>query len=137
LLSIHRRTVLALLTGVAAMALTGKAGALETITYTEQALADAQQSGQPYLLDFFATWCSTCAAQERVLDSLAAADGRYADITIIRVDWDEHSRGELVTSMAIPRRSTLVLMRGTEELGRLVAETRSEQIAALLDLAAS
>jgi hypothetical protein len=136
MLSIHRRTVLALLTGVAAMALTGKAGALETVTYTEQALADAQQSGQPYLLDFFAT-CSTCAAQERVLDNLAAADGRYADITIIRVDWDEHSRGELVTSMAIPRRSTLVLMRGTEELGRLVAETRSEQIAALLDLAAS
>ena len=137
MLKLHRRTVLALMAGVAVATMSGAAMALEVITYSEKTLAEAQASGQPYLLDFFATWCSTCAAQERVLESLVAGDPRYAAIPVIRVDWDQHSRGPLVASMGIPRRSTLVLMTGTTELGRLVAETRQDKIAGLLDLAAS
>ena len=56
-------------------------------------------------------------------------------ITFIRVDWDEHGIGGLASSLAIPRRSTLVLLRGDEELGRLVADTRRDAIADLLNLA--
>jgi len=136
MLRLHRRTVLALLAGAASIAATGAASALDVITYSEQTLADAQASGKPYLLDFFATWCSTCAAQERVLEGLSS-DPNYGAIPVIRVDWDQHSRGPLVAAMAIPRRSTLVLMTGTTELGRLVADTRPDKIAGLLDLARS
>lgn len=134
---INRRLALALLAGTAAAAAVRPANALEVITYTEQSLNEAAESGEPYLIDFFATWCTTCAAQERVLESLAARDPAYAAIPIIRVDWDQHSRGQLVSRMGIPRRSTLVLMQGTTELGRLVADTRESAIAALLDLAAT
>ncbi|UJW87580.1 thioredoxin family protein [Devosia sp. SL43] len=133
---LDRRTALALLAGVAAFAATGAAKALDVVPYSEDALAEAAASGKPYLIDFYATWCSTCAAQQRVLESLAAESAAYAAIPIIQVDWDQHSRGELVARMGIPRRSTLVLMSGTTELGRLVAETRSDRIAGLLDLAA-
>jgi len=135
--TLNRRATLALLTGAAVAALSRAALALDVVTYSEDTLASAAASGQPYLLDFFATWCTTCAAQERVLEGLYGENPAYAAIPIVRVDWDEYSRGDLVRNMGIPRRSTLVLMRGTTELGRLVAETRKDAIAGLLDLAAS
>ena len=135
---VTRRTTLALLAGFAAIAATRPASAAaRLIDYSETTLAELAASGQPYLIDFFATWCSTCAAQERVLHGLAEANADYAAIPIIRVDWDQHSRGDLVRQMGIPRRSTLVMMRGTTELGRLVADTRPDAIAGLLDLASS
>jgi thiol-disulfide isomerase/thioredoxin len=131
----NRRLVLvALAAGAAAAGLTRPATALDTIPYTQDALAELQAGGEPFLIDFFATWCTTCAAQERVLEGLVMEDPAYRAVPIMRVDWDEHGNGELARSLAIPRRSTLVLMRGTTELGRLVAETRKDRIAALLDL---
>jgi thiol:disulfide interchange protein len=137
-MSVSRRTSLALLAGLAALVVTRPASAAARfVDYSEAVLAEVAASGQPYLIDFFATWCSTCAAQERVLQGLADENPAYAAIPIIRVDWDQHSRGDLVNRMGIPRRSTLVMMRGTTELGRLVADTGRETIARLLDLAAS
>lgn len=129
------------LTALAALAAAGAfarpALALETIDYSPEALAALQQGGRPYLIDFFARWCTTCAAQERVLEDLASSNAAYRAIPILRVDWDRHGNGALSRELAIPRRSTLVLMNGTTELGRLVAETRKDRIARLLDLAAS
>lgn len=137
-MTITRRTTLALMAGLAAFAVARPAhAAAQFIDYSEAALAELAASGQPYLIDFFATWCSTCAAQERVLHGLAEESPSYAAIPVLRVDWDQHSRGDLVRQMGIPRRSTLVMMVGTTELGRLVADTRRDAIAGLLDLAAS
>lgn len=135
---ITRRHLLAGLAGVSASNLFIKAvQALEVIDYTGPELESLAQSGNPYLIDFYATWCSTCAAQQRVLDTLQAESTTYAAIPILRVDWDTYGNSDLARDLAIPRRSTLVLMRGNTELGRLVAETRKEQISALLDLASS
>lgn len=107
------------------------------VTYAPDLLATYVNSGQPYLLDFSATWCTTCHAQERVLDALQAENTAYDAIPILRVDWDTYRTGQLVADLAIPRRSTLVMMQGTTELGRIVAGTGQEQIAALLDLGTS
>jgi thioredoxin 1 len=135
---VTRRTTLAFMAGLAAWAATRPASAApHFIDYSESALAELAASNQPYLIDFFATWCSTCAAQERVILGLADENPAYAAIPIVRVDWDQHSRGDLVRQMGIPRRSTLVMMRGTTELGRLIADTRRDAIAGLFDLAAS
>ena len=108
--------------------------ARNVVTYTPDILQNAVDGGQTYLLDFAATWCSTCKAQERVLDKLQDQSEAYNSITILRVDWDQHRSGPLVAKLAIPRRSTLVLLRGEEELGRVVAQTSEAAIAALLDL---
>ena len=134
----NRRHMLSLLLGTSALALTGTtAQALDVIDYSGSELDSLAASGQPYLIDFFATWCSTCAAQERVLDTLTSESDVYRAIPILRVDWDTYGNSDLARSMEIPRRSTLVMMRGTTELGRLVADTRRDAIADLLDLAAS
>ncbi len=135
---LNRRNTLMLVTVGAIAAFTAQsAAALDVIPYTEATLAQTQAGGQPFLLDFYADWCSTCKAQEQVLGQLYQSNPAYGAILIIRVDWDENERGELVRAMAIPRRSTLVLMRGDTEIGRLVAETGSDAIAALLDQAGS
>jgi thioredoxin 1 len=133
-----RRQVLAVLVGTAtAASASGRVLALDTTEYSPATLDVLQQSGRPFLIDFSATWCSTCAAQERVLEQLVDESSAYRAIPILRVDWDMHGNGKLAGQLAIPRRSTLVLMQGTRELGRLIAETRKDKIAALLDLAAA
>ncbi len=98
----------------------------------KQALAD----GKTVLVDYKASWCSTCARQERVIENLRKGDPAYDKaITFINVDWDQYGDHEVTTSRNVPRRSTLLLLKGNEELGRIVAGTGQSQIKALLDKA--
>jgi hypothetical protein len=70
------------------------------------------------------------------MDDLKAANPDYeARITFIQVDWDVYKDDALTVSLAIPRRSTLVVLKGDQELGRIVAGTGQTEIKALMDLA--
>lgn len=110
--------------------------AAEPIMYTPGSAEAAMDAGKIVLLDFWASWCSTCAAQERVLAQLRAENPAYAkNIVFFIVDWDQHGKGALSKSLRIPRRSTLVALKGRQELGRLVAGTAKRDIKALLDTA--
>ena len=133
-MTIDRRTLL--LTASAAVALPGLARASGMIDYVPGMVNERLAQGETLLVDFAADWCSTCRRQERILQDLRAENPAYdTAITFIRVDWDEHGLGGLASALSIPRRSTLVLLRGEEELGRLVADTRREAIEDLLNLA--
>jgi hypothetical protein len=65
-----------------------------------------------------------------VLDKLRAS---YPNITFMLVDWDTYKNHEITSSRRIPRRSTLVLIKGDKELGRIVAGTSERDIRDLLD----
>ena len=68
--------------------------------------------------------------------ALRAANPAYDQaISFITVDWDIYADGTLSTGLNIPRRSTLVALKGTAEIGRIVAGTAKEEIMALLDQA--
>ncbi len=98
----------------------------------EQELA----AGKTVFLDFAADWCTTCRSQERTINALRDANPSYDEaITFIRVDWDRYGDSQLARRLNIPRRSTLVVLKGDEELGRIVAGTNRGQIQALLDTA--
>ena len=56
-----------------------------------------------------------------------------AAMTFINVDWDTYSKHDVVRARGIPRRSTLLVLRGDEELGRIVAGTSEGQIKALME----
>lgn len=129
----NRRTLL--VAAGAAITLPSVSWAAGLIDYTPGMVQERLAAGETLLVDFAADWCSTCRRQERVMDELRAENPAYdAAMSFIRVDWDDYGTGELSRSLSIPRRSTLVVLRGDAELGRLVAETRRNAIADLLNL---
>ncbi|MFK7835717.1 MAG: thioredoxin family protein [Sulfitobacter sp.] len=110
------------------------ANAAQFIDYTPGAIQTALDAGKTVLVDYSATWCGTCKRQARVINALRAADPVYDEkLTFIKVDWDTYKSHEVTIFREIPRRSTLIVLRGEEELGRVVAGTSESQIKALMD----
>lgn len=112
------------------------AGAGAPVDYTPDLLAADLKAGKTVFLDFHASWCPTCAAQVRAIDALKAENPDYEKaITFMLADWDQWGEGELSRQLNISRRSTLVVLKGDKELGRLVAVTAKAEIKGLMDLA--
>jgi len=112
------------------------AAALADVDYTPGLVTAELDAGKTVFLDFAAVWCTTCAAQKRVIEALKSENPAYEQhISFIRVDWDQYRRAEITKSLRIPRRSTLVVLKGDQELGRIVAGTSRTQIKQLMDIA--
>ncbi|MBL4806399.1 MAG: thioredoxin family protein [Rhodobacteraceae bacterium] len=129
-----RRTFIALAT---AISLTPMAALADEgwITYQPGVIAELLANGDTVFVDYSATWCSTCKAQGRTIDALRDDNPDFsAAMQFVRVDWDTYGREDVTTSRNIPRRSTLIVLRGDAELGRIVAGTRRADIQALLEL---
>ena len=91
-------------------------------------------AGRTVFLDFYTDWCTTCRAQAAAIRKLKAENPAYeANMTFIAVDWDKHASSRLAHDLKIPRRSTLVVLHGDQEIGRIVASTRRAEIKALMD----
>ncbi len=106
------------------------------MTYVPGLVKKQLDSGKTVFVDFYASWCTTCRAQSRVIDALRAANPEYdKNIVFVTVDWDTYSQGDLARALKIPRRSTLVVLKGNKELGRVVAGTSKKMIKALMDTA--
>lgn len=106
--------------------------AAERAEYTDAAFAEAQAAGRPILVEVWASWCPTCKAQSAVLDPLTE-EPRFADLVVLRVNYD--TQKDVVRAFGAFRQSTLISFKGTEEVGRLIADTRSSAIEALLEAA--
>ncbi|MXU64067.1 thioredoxin family protein [Oceanomicrobium pacificus] len=92
------------------------------------------KAGHTVFVDYSATWCSTCKAQERVINALRSENPAYDKaMKFVVVDWDRWSKDKVTRSRRIPRRSTLIVLKGNDELGRIVAGTSKAEIKALLD----
>ena len=102
--------------------------ALEVKPYSEAALGAAQKADKPVALHFRADWCPTCRAQDKVLESLKAEPG--LDLTVLAVDYDTEK--DLKRRFHINSQSTLVVLKGQKETGRLVGDTSKLNILAAL-----
>lgn len=124
-----------LVTGLA-LAIFPTTSTAEIAAYLPGLAEQAMREGKRIVLIFGADWCSTCRRQERIINDLRAASPRYdAELTLIRVDWDAYGTGDLSRGLAVPRRSTLIALKGQTELARIVAGTGAAEIKALMDRA--
>jgi thioredoxin 1 len=128
----NKRTFLALATATCLLPTLALADGF--VDYTPGLIQSELDAGNTVFVDYSAEWCSTCARQERVISALREANSAYGEaMTFIKVDWDTYARDDVTTSRAIPRRSTLLVLRGNDELGRIVAGTSESQIQELMD----
>lgn len=106
--------------------------AVEQTKFTASALETAQKAGKPILIDITAPWCPTCKAQKPILNQLARKD-KFKDFVILDIDFD--SQKDAVRSLKARSQSTLIVFKGTTEVGRSVGDTNPVSIEALLSQA--
>jgi thiol-disulfide isomerase/thioredoxin len=117
-------------TALAALLLSfGSLAAQEKETFSEERFKALQAEDAVILIDVYANWCSTCAAQQAVL---AAFQEEHPDVKlhILEVSFDDQK--EWVKYFKAPRQGTFVLFRGEEQVWYAVAETRQAEIFAKL-----
>jgi thioredoxin 1 len=128
----NRRDFLALTAATALVPAAALAG--DTVKYRPGVVADLLASGKTVFVDFYTDWCSTCRAQGRAIEKLRAENPAYdASMVFVKVNWDDYSRSAIAADYKIPRRSTLLLLKGNKELGRIVADPSQKSIKALMD----
>ncbi|WP_413719503.1 thioredoxin family protein [Silicimonas sp. MF1-12-2] len=129
----RRRTFVA---STLAAAMAAPAFAANGQSYRQGLVEEELAAGRTVFLDFYTDWCTTCRAQGKAIRDLMDENPAYeANVSFIKIDWDQHAQSSIATRLNIPRRSTLVVLKGDKELGRIVAGTRKADIKALMDTA--
>ena len=127
-----RRTFISFIAG---LALVPSLATAASVDYEPGLIKKALAEGKTVFVDYAADWCSTCKRQERLVQQLRDRNPIYdKHLTFVRVDWDIYGGHEVTESRNIPRRSTLIVLNGEKELGRIVAGTNIKKIQALLDI---
>ena len=123
-------------TAFATLVLPNQGLTLEKVFYTPGLAEIIIKEGKVVFLDFWTNWCSTCAAQTRIINELRSSDPNYdSKITFITVDWDQYSKAQISKDLKVFRRSTLVAVTDGKVLGPLVAATSRKKIKSLMDAA--
>ena len=113
----------------AAFAFSPLAAAMSPEAYSQQAFDAAQAAGKPILLHITAPWCPTCKAQKPILSKLEAQP-KFKNLVVMNIDFD--SCKPLLRKLHVAMQSTLIVYKGTKEMGRSTGDTNPASIEALL-----
>lgn len=89
----------------------------------------AQAAGKPIMVAVHAPWCPICAKQRPILADLAQ-DPAFKDMIMMTVDFD--SQIPVRVAFGVQKQSTLIVIRGKNEVARSTGETDAGRIRALL-----
>ena len=104
------------------------AQALDVVPYSSAKFAESKLGGKSVALHFYAAWCPTCRAQQKVIDELRAEN--KMPVTIFIVDYDHEPA--LREKLTVRTQSTMIVYKGKEEKSRLAGETDPAKIRAAL-----
>lgn len=65
------------------------------------------------------------------MSALIDKNADYAQVTVMKVDWDKHSRSPIISELKVARRSTLVAFKDGKEQRRVIASAAESSIDAL------
>jgi thiol-disulfide isomerase/thioredoxin len=114
------------------VAASAQAFAADIKAYDEAAFKAAQAAGSSIVVHVTAPWCPTCKAQEAAVDELGKKPD-YADLKVFRVDFD--SQKPVWTAWKVNSQSTLIAFKGASETGRIVGQSKTDAVEALVQTA--
>lgn len=94
-----------------------------------EAFAKILESGEPMLVDFFATWCGPCKMLAPLIEELAA--DYKGKLHVLKVDTDENQ--SLAMNYGIMNIPTVILLQGGNEVDRLVGVLPKERFCQMID----
>lgn len=104
--------------------------------YTKGLIEKHLAAGDTVYVDFKTDWCSTCRAMARRLEVMRQENPIYDEnIVFIDVDFDRWGGGSLTKKWDVRSRSTHLVLKGDQELGRVYAKSSERAIGGLLDIA--
>jgi peroxiredoxin len=99
--------------------------AMAEVPFTSDAFHKSQANNEKILLVFFADWCPTCKAQEKVFTKIEK-EGAFNDITVYNVNYDKEV--DFKREMKVTQQSTFVSFYGGVESGRATGITNEDAI---------
>jgi thioredoxin 1 len=129
----NRRTLLLLTATAMAAPMAALASGDE---YSPAAVQAALTAGKIVVLDFAASWCSSCRAQGRAIDALRAEYPAYdGAIAFFNVDWDTYGGTTLTDTYGIRERGAIVILKGDQVLAQTSTHSSKNALKVMFDQA--
>ena len=87
----------------------------------------AQAAGKTILIDVTASWCPTCRHQRPIVEQI---EKEKPNLVVYEVDFD--SAKDILRRFLVQYQSTLIVFKGTKEIGRSTGDTDPARIRALI-----
>lgn len=104
----------------------------EPTAFSQSGFNQLQKEGKSILVEVHAPWCPTCRAQAPVVDMLLKTK-EYQSINVLRVDFD--SQKDALKTFNVSKQSTLIVYKGSKEMGRSTGDTSAASIEKLIQKA--
>ena len=95
--------------------------------FVDQAFRAAQSAGHTILIDVMAPWCPTCRQQKPIIQAI---EKERPNLVVFEVDFD--TAKDTLKRLRVQYQSTLIVFRGTEEIGRSTGDTDPQRIRSLV-----
>jgi len=95
--------------------------------FDDQSFKQAQAAGKTILVDVTASWCPTCRQQRPIVEQI---EKEKPNLVVYEVDFD--TAKDTLKRFRVQHQSTLIVFKGTKEVGRSTGDTDATRIRELV-----